>query len=374
MARNKYGLVRNPSESVKRQVRKNSKFGCVVCRAGIYHYDHFSPEFHKAKIHDPKGICCLCPSCHQEVTSGRMSRKRVIDCVHQVLNGTDIQSPRSPYDFHDGSASLLFGGLKYSSKIPLKILSYHGTDLFSVSPGDGIESGKIFTLFSDCHGNEIFRIDGNEFVGNTSAWDIEITSTNIKVRRKRGEISLHLVLDPPGKIIVKRLDMRFKDVHILANENAFAVGRYVPDHEITWFSANIEITRIIEQGVAINFLNQDEIDDQIVQISGAPLRRPQYREAIGGGYAEFRSSGTSPNTEDVLFSTARLENRASRLVVDSFIGVAAIPVGIVIANRCGCFNLREFGYFKESLSRVRRAFRGDGPPRARTLLEKFAMN
>mgnify|MGYP000906689683 CR=1 FL=1 len=61
---NKYGLSRHIPEEIKKEVRQNSKYGCVVpnCRNIIYEYEHLIPEFKDASVHDAENICLTCPT------------------------------------------------------------------------------------------------------------------------------------------------------------------------------------------------------------------------------------------------------------------------------------------------------------------------
>ena len=56
--KNRFGLSRYIPEDIKRLVRQNSKFGCVVpgCRISFYEYEHILPEFKDARAHDPEKI------------------------------------------------------------------------------------------------------------------------------------------------------------------------------------------------------------------------------------------------------------------------------------------------------------------------------
>lgn len=65
MTTNIHGLARDIPENVRRQVRQECGFGCVICGLAIIQYHHIDPEFVDAEIHDPKKIVLLCGSCHQ---------------------------------------------------------------------------------------------------------------------------------------------------------------------------------------------------------------------------------------------------------------------------------------------------------------------
>lgn len=59
-------LTRDPPEEVKRELRRESGFGCPVpgCRNPYLQYHHFDPEWHVEHHHRPEGIIPLCAEHH----------------------------------------------------------------------------------------------------------------------------------------------------------------------------------------------------------------------------------------------------------------------------------------------------------------------
>lgn len=303
---NKHGLSRNISAEVRRQVRQRSKFGCVICRRGLYQYEHIDPPFEEAKQHDPAKICCLCGACHDAVTRGQISKQLIIIAYQKIqeLPNTDVNPPIGPLDFHDGNAELLIGGLLYSPAVRT-ILRYYGQDLICLSPGKYTgEQGSISAVFTDDLGNIVLRLEENEWIGSLTNWDIEVLGQSITIRQKKGRVVLQLRLAPPGKIVVERLDMRIGDCHVLATEKVYAVGRYI-DHEIVaWAHASISIEKSLPVGAAIEFTD--------------PLILEQRDKLIGG-------IGKELATED------------RTTVLNSNAGILIKPIGLAIASMCGSF-------------------------------------
>ena len=54
---NKHGLSRYIPTNIKLEIRRKSKFGCVMGRCGIYEYEHIIPEFYDATEHNPEYMC-----------------------------------------------------------------------------------------------------------------------------------------------------------------------------------------------------------------------------------------------------------------------------------------------------------------------------
>lgn len=251
--KNEHGLARSIPAGVKREVRKNSKFGCVLCRCGFFDYEHIVPEFKDARCHDPEKICCLCPGCHGRVTRGQLSKSAVAKAYEEIKikKTVEVLPPRGPLDFHTGKAQLEFGGLNYAPMVE-KVLRYGDDDLISLCPGKKAgEPGTISAIFTDPFGIEILRLQKNEWRGALDAWDIEVEGSTLTVRRKLGEVVLRLQLKPPGKIEVNILDMRYRDIHVLVRNGTYCIGRYLGDGRIFWVNVRLNINVSIGNGVLI---------------------------------------------------------------------------------------------------------------------------
>lgn len=320
---NKHGLSRYIPADVRREVRQRSKFGCVICRRGFYQYEHIDPPFDDAMVHNPDHICCLCGACHDSVTRGHLSKDAVKTAYRTVqdLPLVKVGPPIGPLDFHDGNAELLIGGLLYSPAVQT-VLRYHGSDIIRVLPGerDG-EPGRISAIFTDDGGTEVLRLEENEWVGSLNTWDIEIVGRRITARREQGSITLQLRLDPPGRIVVERLDMRIRDSHVLVTEQTYAVGRYITDESVHWVYAYVHIRRSSPLGVAIEFTDPAMLEE---------------REA------RFRGTGQELATND------------RKVVMNSNAGVLIKPLGIAIASLCGSFDLAELAVGNQNISDMRR--------------------
>ena len=293
----------------------------MVCRAGFYQYEHIDPHFEDAKAHDPSRICCLCGTCHDSVTRGRLS-KALVNAKYQEIQlkaPEEAGAPAGPLDFHDGSVELLIGGLLYSPSVQT-VLRYHGEDLIRVFPGRQGEPGMISAVFTNEDGLEVLRLVENEWVGALENWDIDVVGRRITVRRGHREIALQLRLDPPGRIVVERLDMRIGSGHVFATEQTYAVGRYITNESIQWVHAGIHIRRCSPLGAAIEFTDTESLE-----------ARDQ----------RFQGTGQELATED------------RQVVLSSNSGVMVKSLGIVIASLCGAFDLREMAIGEKPLGEVR---------------------
>lgn len=318
---NKYGLTRYIPADVSHQIRINSKFGCILCRKGFYQYEHIDPVFEEAKEHNADAMCCLCGSCHDAVTRGQISKAAVKAAYLKIRSASinSVEPPVGPLDFHDGTAELQIGNLLYSPAVRT-VLRFHGQDLIRVIPGQNEEPGKISAVFTNDSGHPILELKENEWIGSLDNWDIEIKGTRITVKSAQGRVALKIRLDPPGRLILERLDMRIGNGHIMATEDTYAIGRYVSEDEAVWLHAAIEITKSTQLGAAIEFTEPELLEQRDI---------------------EFKNRGQELATHD------------RSIVMNSIAGVYIKPYGIVVSSLCGAFRLGEFVCGQRKISDVR---------------------
>jgi len=77
---NRFGLSRYIPASVRKQVRRRCKFGCVVCGSAVVTYEHMEPPYSDAKSHDPNQITLLCGHHPLESSKGLLSKERIEEC------------------------------------------------------------------------------------------------------------------------------------------------------------------------------------------------------------------------------------------------------------------------------------------------------
>ena len=194
------------------------------------------------------------------MTSGQLSKKAIWKAYEEIQRARpeEVIPPTGPLDFHEGTAELVIGGIRYHPAIR-NVLRYHGQDMIKIEPGAAGEPGAIYAVFSDDAGNATLRLENGEWEGSLDAWDVEVVGQRITVRRARGRVVLQLRLDPPGRVIVERLDMRIGDAHILASEQTYVLARYF-EEGVVWARASFQVLGADADGVAIEFTTVDELD------------------------------------------------------------------------------------------------------------------
>lgn len=201
------------------------------------------------------------------------------------------------------------------------LLKYHGTEIIRVDPGQNGEPGAISAVFTDDLGTPILELRRNEWVGSLNNWDVEIVGARITVRSSQGRVALQLRLDPPGRIIIERLDMRIGSGHVIATEETYAIGRYLAEDEALWLHASIRISRSTTSGAAIEFTDPEELE----------ARDQKYMNSC------------------VELATA---NRS--IVLNSNAGAYFKSAGIAVSSLCGAFELGQFAAGIRKVSDVRK--------------------
>lgn len=219
---NKFGLNRTIPEPIKRQIRQQSGFGCVICGLGIIQYEHVNPEFKYAHSHDPALMTLLCPGCHGKITTRMWSKQKVIDAMQNPICLTKGYT-NEVFDIGNGRPRIHFAGsVIENTPIPLMI---KGMPVFEIKPG-GEESGTFLlnATFMDSKGNNTLNIVDNEWCATTNNWDIEVVGPTITIREGERRIALQLTATPPDQITVSRVEMLVGGLLISGNENQFTIS------------------------------------------------------------------------------------------------------------------------------------------------------
>ncbi len=221
---NRFGLQRHIPENIALEVRRRSKFGCVVCRCAIYQYEHIDPEYAAAKTHEPDKICLLCGGCHDRVTRGRLSKETVKARYLEVQGSNEIHRPFEDLDLSAQNICVEMGTAKF--EYARHLLRINGRDLLSITPPkEGSAFPTLNGVFCDHTGRETFRITDNVWEGPIDAWDIRVVGTEVTVKSEGGRTALAFRITPPDKIAIGRLDMYLDNCHIICGEQGLLVGQ-----------------------------------------------------------------------------------------------------------------------------------------------------
>jgi hypothetical protein len=242
--KNKYGLSRTIPSPIKRKVRQNSGFGCIFCGIWIYQYEHFNPDFKDAVIHDPRGICLLCGTDHQMVTSKLITKKQVKDQYHKpkaLSKGYANVFLRLDTRFYVSLGRIFFTETG-------KLLEIEGKPLLSISQPTKKNPLQLNAKFYDDRSRLILEIKNNELRGFTTNWDIEQIGTRTTIRKAKGEIVLQINIIPPDVVEVEKINMSYGKSKIFTDS---ATGKIFIQSEN---GAIIDLSKgqIITEGLSID--------------------------------------------------------------------------------------------------------------------------
>jgi hypothetical protein len=213
---NRYGLSRTIPSEIKRQVRQRCGFGCVKCGAAVYQYEHLDPPFADAQEHSADGIVLLCGACHDLRTREILSKETVSICARSP-KCKELGFSFGPFDLGVVEPEITIGTLR--CKRVKTLIRVFGEPIFSVDGAE--ESGAPFRInafLADEAGQEIFRIEDNEWQTTTENWDVEVKGANITIRQRLGNIALSLRSEPPSGLVIEKLEMMHRGVRILCTE------------------------------------------------------------------------------------------------------------------------------------------------------------
>jgi len=274
---NRHGLSRTIPEEIKRRVRAQSKFGCVVCRCAVYQYEHIDPEFIDATEHNPDAMCLLCGGCHDLVTRGRLSKEAVLREYQVVQSSPTVEEPFEKLDLTSRQLTVKLGTAIFHNASSL--IRINGEDVLAIeAPLDGSSFPKISGLFTDNHGRRIFEIQDNVWFGSLDLWDIVIAGRTATFRTQAGHIALEFEINPPNELAITKLDMRFGEAHIVCDAEALLVGRvsengnkYIGIGRIEAINADAAVS-VNTSNAKVEFRGVSIIGGEGVELQGAGIR------------------------------------------------------------------------------------------------------
>ncbi|WP_374263704.1 HNH endonuclease [Zoogloea sp.] len=188
-------VSRDIPEPIKRQVRQECYFGCVICGCPVFEYDHIV-EFSKVKEHTASNLALLCEQHHRAKTTGKMSVERVIEARMNPFNATRLTTsayrlePNRTFDLMVGSntaeASFSPGSSVY------RVLWVNGYDMLTLHCEDGWIS--VSFAVTDESGRVLLQVIRGEVTLSSSVWDYSYEGTRLQVRRKLREILIDIDL------------------------------------------------------------------------------------------------------------------------------------------------------------------------------------
>ncbi len=281
-------LSRYIPSKLKRRIRRECGFGCVICGDALYEYAHLDPPFSEAEIHDPSQIALLCTTHHRLMTNGILALSDVQEariapkCLERGFSSFDLNkiTGKSGFDLQVGNTRFL--NLE-------RIIDIDGESILALRTSNLSKAPPLlYAKFYDRSGNVIGEIIKNEWLGNPDTFDISMVKNRIEVRSDKGMIDLRLLFLPSRVVVIEKLIMCCGDIEIKGDsKNEFIVSSpdaivHLPndDHVISgapyWISAEKH-----SLGLGLNcvmtFVNPDRIGRDIpgtMMVEGAEVWFP----------------------------------------------------------------------------------------------------
>lgn len=238
---------RRPPASVRRQLRKEANFGCVICGAPVIEYHHIIP-YSEEEHHDPDQMVVLCRNHHAE--AGPDAEAITADQLHKHKENPH-NSERVEYDFYFESNTpfMRFGGNFFQLKDEnrMTILRIADQPLLEVTyENDMLQFSAL--LFDDA-GSPIAKLNQNEWWAEADGvWDLEYRNNQFTIWHQRREIGLKVEYDSDTDLISMRGSFYAQNGHVQAfpsktefrDIGARIVGHKVVDGKVAMWYTNMD--------------------------------------------------------------------------------------------------------------------------------------
>ena len=177
-----------PPEEVQRQLRREAGFGCCRCGHPFYEYHHIIP-WEVEKHFRPEDMMIVCPNCHHEITTGKVSieeQRRWKSHPSNIKAGKAFGLLRVE---QRELAVALGGGMFIETPVLLRI---SGEDMVTMKRS--IDGRLLVSITSYDENDElVFKIEDNEWItGSKLPWDLYAKWRHVTLRQKMRGIGLEV--------------------------------------------------------------------------------------------------------------------------------------------------------------------------------------
>ncbi|HGE6483872.1 TPA: HNH endonuclease [Klebsiella variicola] len=220
---NKHGLKRYIPADIRRKIRQDAGYGCVMCGKVFTDYEHIEPEFNNAREHDPEKMTLLCKGCHDDVTDKRISKRKVWLAKENPFTKKN-KLVKGILDPDTDEMKLKIGSLiSIGASI---VIIVHGKPLFWFSvPETSGEPLYLNAIFSDDKGI-IAYIEDNIFHGVVASQDIDTEGYTIEVRYGVGDIALILKAEGDAPLFIERFSFCYLGNRIKLDKKGITINEF----------------------------------------------------------------------------------------------------------------------------------------------------
>ena len=211
---------------IKRAVRERCGYGCVLCGAQPYDYDHMV-EYEIVKCHEAENLTLLCKHHHGEKTLKNLPRERIEQANQAPYN---LSSGKTKYrllyyagnsvEVHIGGNTFKYSGMEDGFRfIPLQI---DGQEIIAFS----YEAGNLLLSFVsfDRLNQKVVEIIDNEITHSTFVWDAEWSANKLTLREGNGRFLLRLLFQTPNIIKIDKGFFHLNSTDLLLDKEALFVA------------------------------------------------------------------------------------------------------------------------------------------------------
>lgn len=187
-------MNRRPPADVRRQLRKEANFGCVVCGTPIIQYHHIIP-FSEKEHHNPDEMVVLCPNHHDH--AGPDAEALTPDDLYEYKDNPHV-SDIVDYDLYYESSTPILNiaetRCQLKNRSEMTILQIHDEPLIEMGYEEGVLqfSVKLYNEENDL----IAELDENEWWADTNdVWDLQYRANHFKIWHDRRDIGLEIEYD-----------------------------------------------------------------------------------------------------------------------------------------------------------------------------------
>jgi hypothetical protein len=220
-----YRMDRPPiPEPLKRELRQESYFGCILCGNPIIQYHHIIP-YSEVQCHEKENLAILCLEHHFRVTCGEIPSNLIIKAKEKPYN-KNVTSVRKNFLLGDYNNLILNIGSITFLRTPIPIM-IKNEPLLTIKPdlsGNALLSAKIY----DVNNELLVRIIDNEWIAYKSdiVWDIKYFPGHLKICSDIRKILLEFSinedkLDLRANMFFDGVNVNATPDYILWNTNKF---------------------------------------------------------------------------------------------------------------------------------------------------------
>lgn len=201
---NKHGLSRTIKPDVKRAIRQQDGYGCVICGNMLVDYEHIDPLFCDATEHNPSNMALLCGQHHDQVTR-RILPKRIIKEHKADPYCKKFGFASSSYFPHPKDVKIKCGTSYFENT--KKIIEINGKPIIWIEEED--DKVLFNAIFYDNEGKKVGYLNKNTFIALVDNCDVYAIASRIEARLRKGVITLQLDIEADGVVELKRLSANY---------------------------------------------------------------------------------------------------------------------------------------------------------------------